>query len=147
MSWSAITIDNVRLTPNEKAKLLSIENGATTGADILSSVVAEFIAAIQAGGNQVANDGTIPDLIRPHVINRTRWLWLLELPSAVESIHSKQREAANTAAEKFLEQLATGHPKVEAPPVSAGTTPLVTMPSVGNPKLKHFRKRNEDGIF
>lgn len=146
MAWRAITIDNVRLTPVEKAKLQSIEAPNDVGAEILQTVVGEFIGAIQAGGNQVVTDGTIPDVVRPHVINRTRWLWLLEIPTVSEAIQSKERKAANDAAEKFRDQIATGHPKIEPPPAPSQAAPLTTMPSVGDAQAQDFTQADEDGI-
>ena len=146
MSWRIITIDNVRFTPAETALMANIQGSAAIGPEVLQTVVGEFVEAIQQGGNQFANDGTIPDVVRAHVINRTRWLWLGEFP-ALKSMQTPAREKLNTEAEKFRDSIAAGEPKIAPPinPVNAAVT-LVTMPSVGHGKVRHFGPRHEDGI-
>ena len=146
MSWRPITIDNVRFTPSETALMANIQGAADFGPEILQTVVGEFVEAIQQGGNQFAGDGTIPDVVRAQVINRTRWMWLCEFP-ALKSMQTPAREKLNMEAEKFRDAIAGGHPKIAPPPnpVNAAAN-LVTIPSVGRPKLRRFRWRDEDGI-
>lgn len=123
MSWRSIAISNVRLSPNEKTAMQAIQGSSTVGAEVLLEVVREFVSAIRSGGNKYTDDDSIPDLVRTHVINRTRWLWLCEFPS-LKSFQTEAREKLNEAAEKMLESIATGKVKVEAPatPV-AGVAP------------------------
>jgi hypothetical protein len=146
MSWRTISIDNVRFTPAETALMENIQGATVFGPEILQTVVGEFVEAIQQGGNQFANDGSVPDAVRPHVINRTRWMWLNEFP-ALKSMQTPAREKLNTEAEKFRDAIAAGHPKIAPPlnPVNAAAN-LVTMPSVGRAKLRRFRLEREDGI-
>jgi hypothetical protein len=146
MSWRPVTIDNVRFTPAEMALMANIQEAADFGPEILQTVVGEFVEAIQQGGNQFASDGTIPDVVRAHVINRTRWMWLCEFP-ALKSMQTPVREKLNTEAEKFRDAIAAGNPKI-APPLNPVNAPanLVTMPSVGRGKKRHFGPRQEDGI-
>jgi hypothetical protein len=146
MSWRIITIDNVRFTPAETALMSNIQGATAFGPEILQTVVGEFVEAIQQGGNQFANDGTIPDAVRAQVINRTRWMWLNEFP-ALKSMQTPTREKLNAEAEKFRDAIAGGHPKI-APPLNPVNTSanLVTMPSAGRPKLRRFRWEREDGI-
>lgn len=146
MSWRPITIDNVRFTPAETAIMQNIQGSSNIGAEVLQNVVGEFVEAIQQGGNQFANDGTIPDVVRMHVINRARWLWLCEFP-VLKSMQTEWRRSLNDSAEKFRDAIAAGSPRI-APPVNPVLTPtsLVTMPSLGPIKLKHFTAHAEDGL-
>ena len=146
MSWRPITIDQVRFTPAELALMTNIQGSGDVGAQILQTVVGEFVEAIQQGGNQFANDGTIPDVVRPHVINRTRWLWLAEFP-ALKSMQTEWRKSLNEAAEKFRDAIAAGHPRIVPPanPVITAIS-LVTMPFVGPGKRRHFTAQAEDGL-
>jgi hypothetical protein len=147
MSWNPITTANIRMQPVEQAVLNNISGSSTVLAEILGTVVGEFVEAIQQGGNQFAQDGTVPDVVRPHVIARTRWLWLCEFPE-MKKFQTKERSDLNEAAVKFRDQIATGAPKIAPPnnPAPAGAVPIVTMPYVGEPKLREFRKWKEDGI-
>ena len=120
MAWRLITTAHVRLTPPETAALRNISGSDQICAEILADVVGEFVSAIRSGGNAFTDDGSIPDLARLHVINRTRWLWLCEFP-ALKAFQTAERKALNDGAEKFLAEIAAGKPPVEAPanPTSA----------------------------
>ena len=122
----------------------NISGSTAVCAEILQTVIGEFMEAIQQGGNGFANDGTVPDVVRPHVINRTRWLWLTEFPQ-MKIAQTAERAKLNDDAVKFRDAIASGSPKIAPPvnPVSTGIS-LVTLPSVGPVKLRKFRK--EDGI-
>jgi len=146
MSWRPITIDQVRFTPAELALMTNIQGSGDVGAQILQTVVGEFVEAIQQGGNQFANDGTIPDVVRPHVINRTRWLWLCEFP-ALKSMQTPGRDKLNTDAVKFRDEIASGKPKIAPPlnPVVTGVN-LVTSPSVSKKHHRKFTMRDQEGI-
>ena len=124
----------------------NISGSTSVCAEILTTVVGEFVEAIQQGGNQFANDGTVPDVVRPHVINRTRWLWLCEFPQ-LKTLQTPDRSKLNDDAVKFRDKVAEGNPKIAPPPnpVSTGVS-LVTMPSTGPGKLREFRASNEEGI-
>jgi hypothetical protein len=114
MSWLNITIDNVRLSPQEKEALQRIQRSSDIGAEILTSVVNEFVSACRSGNYPVGEPGTIPDLVRLHVINRTRWLWLCEFPS-LKALQTKEREALNKSAEEALDKISTRQLNVEPP--------------------------------
>lgn len=120
MSWRSISIEEVRLTPQEKAALEAIQGSTDIGAAVLDNVVREFVSAIASGGYATSDDGTIPDLIRLHVINRTRWLWLCEFPS-LKNLQTDIRKSLNESAEKILLALTKREMSVEPP--TAGTNP------------------------
>jgi hypothetical protein len=146
MSWNLITTADILLTPAEQAVLNNLAGSTTVCAGVLSAIVGEFIEAIQQGGNQIVLDGTVPDAIRPQVIARTRWLWLCEFPE-LKKFQTRERSDLNSAAVKYRDQIAAGHPKIAPPdnPIGSGVT-LVTMPVTGEPKLRRFRWREEDGV-
>jgi hypothetical protein len=146
MSWNNITTANIRMQPAEIAVMNNISGSTSVCAEILTTVVGEFVEAIQQGGNQFANDGTVPDVVRPHVINRTRWLWLCEFPQ-MQKFQTPERAKLNDEAVKFRGLVAGGDPKIAPPvnPVNTGVS-LVTMPVTGTVKLKQFRFREEDGV-
>jgi hypothetical protein len=146
MSWNTITTANIRMQPAEIAVMNNISGSTSACAEILTTVVGEFVEAIQQGGNQFAQDGTIPDVVRPHVINRTRWLWLCEFPQ-MQKFQTPERAKLNDEAVKFRDVMASGNPKIAPPPVPVQTgVSLVTMPVTGPVKLRRFRARDEDGI-
>lgn len=120
MSWRTITIAQVRLSPQEKAGLEAVQGSTAIGAEVLDNVVREFVSAIRSGGYEATDDGSIPDLVRMHVINRTRWLWLTEFPS-LRALQTAERKALNDSAEKALLALTNREMNVE--PVTAGTNP------------------------
>ena len=146
VSWNPITTANIRLQPAEIATMNNISGSTAVCAEILQTVIGEFVEAVQQGGNQFAQDGTVPDVVRPHVVNRTRWLWLCEFPQ-LKIYQTAERKALNDAAEKFRDQVASGTPKIAPPnyPVATGVS-LVTQPLIGPGKLREFRAREEDGI-
>lgn len=118
MSWRDITIDNVRLTPQEKASLEAIQGSSNIGTEILENTIAEFRSAIASAGHSLPSDKKdgkkIPDLVRHHVINRTRWLWLCEFPQ-LKTLQTKEREALNEAAEKIITAISSREMNVEPP--------------------------------
>jgi hypothetical protein len=146
MSWNPITTANIRMQPAEQAVLNNLSGSTTVCAEILATVTGEFVEAIQQGGNPFAQDGTVPDVVRPHVIARTRWLWLCEFPE-MKRFQTAERSRLNDEAVAFRNQISGGHPKIAPPnnPASTGAN-LVTMPSTGRVKLRKFRTRDEDGV-
>ena len=147
MAWNVITTADIRIQPAEQATLNHISGSDTACAAILKMVIGEYIEAIQQGGNQFATDGTIPDVCRPHVMARTRWLWLCEFPE-MRNFQTKERSELNADAVKFRDAVAGGKPKIAPPanPSPAGAVPIVTMPVTGQSKLREFRRWQEDGI-
>lgn len=114
MSWRALSIEQVRLSPEEKRAMQTIQRSEDIGAEILASVVREFVGTMQASGYPVATDDTIPDAVRIHVINRTRWLWLCEFPSLAQW-QTEAREKLNTEAQEILRLISQRAFNVEAP--------------------------------
>lgn len=92
----------------------NIQGSESLGADILTNVIREFVGAMQAGGYEVATDDTVPDLVRNHVINRTRWLWLVEFPQ-LKVLQTPEREKLNRAAEDALLKISARELNVEPP--------------------------------
>ena len=127
--------------------LNNISGSTNVCAAILQTVVGEAVEVIQQGGNQFALDGTVPDVMRPHVINRTRWLWLVEFPQ-MKVFQTDDRRKQNEEAVAFFMKVSEGKPKIAPPanPAPGGVQPIVTMPYTGWPKLREFRKCKEDGI-
>lgn len=117
MPWQPIQIDDVRLTPTERAVMKNIQ-GDDMGARILLNVVGEFIGAIRAGGYDIATDGSIPDIGREHVINRTRWLWLAEFPT-LKNMQTDARSKLNDAAVEFFQNVSNGKMNIESPTAAA----------------------------
>ena len=114
MSWRAISITDVRLSPAEVAAMQNLQGSTSVGAAVLLTVVRELVGAAQAGGYAVATDGTVPDCARLHVINRTRWLWLTEFPQ-LKSMQTEDRAKLNTAAEEFFQRVSNGEQNIESP--------------------------------
>src|SRR5258705_439396 len=134
MSWQQVSSDDVRLTPAEKATLDGIAGSSSVVAEKLGDVIGEFRDSISATGVIVSTEtGTVPDLVRIHVINRTCWLWLCEFPQ-LKSMQTKERAELNTAAEKMLANISSGAVKV---PSGDGTPSAANIGAWGSdPKLK-----------
>ena len=143
--WRPISIANVRLTPTELAVMNNIQGATDVGGEILLTVVGEFIGALQSVNNPYATNGTVPDILRQHIINRTRWLWLCEFP-ALKNSQTLDRKAQNDAAEAFLMNLLkTGQPKIEPPPNPDPNAPtLIVLPAFGK-RHREFTDRSQDG--
>jgi hypothetical protein len=102
------------LTPQEKAAFAAIQSSSEVGAEVLENVIGEFRDAVKATGGTVGAPNTVPNLVRVHVINRTRWLWLCEFP-ALKSIQTEGRKELNEAAEKMLRSIMAGEVRVPGP--------------------------------
>jgi hypothetical protein len=151
MAWRTISIDDVRLTPAEKAALQNIQDSTTVGAEVLTNVIGEFRDTIEAGGTTVGDAGTVPDLVRLHVINRTRWLWLTEFPT-LKALQTAERSKLNDAAEKMLADLSARD--VMVPPGDGSDADQSPGPAFGtrggtrttDPAEREFTRPNQDGI-
>ncbi len=99
----------------------AIQGSDTIGAEVLTSVVNEFRDAINGTGTPLGDAGTIPDLVRVHVINRTRWLWLCEFPS-LKIFQTEARSKLNDAAQQMLTDITTRKQPVNGP--DAVTSPV-----------------------
>jgi hypothetical protein len=150
MSWNQVTDDAVRMQPAEIAMLNSIAGSTATRADILGNVIGEFRDTIAAAGTALGPEGTVPDLVRMHVINRTRWLWLCEYPQ-MKAFQTDGRKALNDAAEKALKDISTrdlkvppgdGSPADQTASPSFGTRPRTQCP---NPPARNFTSESQDG--
>lgn len=144
MSWRTISISNVRVTPQEQSALDTIAGAASAGAEVLENVVAEFRGAISSAGGPLGPANTVPDVVRLHVINRTRWLWLCEFPQ-LKAMQTEARKTLNDAAEKMLGALSEGKQKVEPPDTEITTTSPIPGPSI-DPKCRRFDRCDEEGI-
>jgi hypothetical protein len=152
MSWRTLTIDSVRLTPTEKAAMQGIQDSTEVGAEKLTDTIGEFRDTIEAAGTTLDPDTTtVPDLVRNHVINRTRWLWLCEFP-ALKALQTAERSKLNDAAEKMLADLSSRDVKV--PPGDGSEADQSPSPSFGtrggpratDPAERDFTKPQQDGI-
>lgn len=150
MSWSAIEINHVRLSPAETAVLHAIQGNDTVCTELLANVVGEFRDAIAAAGTALGPSGTIPDLVRTHVINRTRWQWLCEFPQ-LKTFQTEAREKLNTAAEAALEKILARELRV--PPGDGSSADQSPSPAFGSrggsratdPAARDFNRTNQDG--
>jgi len=152
--WRPIDITEVRLTPAELAMMQSIQDSTTVGAEKLNSVVGEFLETIAAAGTALGAAGEIPDLVRMHVVNRTRWLWLCEFP-ALKSFQTEARSKLNDAAEKMLADISSRDVKIPngdgSSAASADQFPRPTFGTRGgtrdtDPPLRHFTSKSQNGI-
>jgi len=141
--WQLISDSDVRITPAERTMLNAIQDSEGICATILGNVVGEFRDTIAAAGTPIGTEGTIPDLVRAHVINRTRWLWLCEFPQ-LKAFQTPERKALNDAAETALQKISTRDLKV--PPGDGSAADQTPSPSFGTkcPPLQ-FTRRNQDG--
>jgi hypothetical protein len=121
MSWQQITIDNVRLSAQEKAAMQAIQGSGDVGTEVLATVVGEFRGCCQAGGFPVGEEGTVADSARVHVINRARWLWLCEFPK-LAALQTKDRKDLNDAAEAYFQRVAQREQNVEPPDGAVAST-------------------------
>lgn len=114
MTWTAVTATDVRITPAEQAVLNAIQDSETVCATVAANVVAEFRDAIAATGATPGDAGTVPDLVRVHVINRIRWLWLCEFPQ-LKSFQTAEREKLNRDAVDMLAKILEGKALIVGP--------------------------------
>jgi len=133
MPWNAITEADVigEFTPVEQAVLKQI-SGSTSVANILNGVLNAARGAIVAGGNQLGPVGTIADQVREDVIAIARWKYLTSFP-ALKSLQTSERKAAADEAQKRLDNVSTGKPKIEIPANPIGTTAPVGAVQVARP--------------
>lgn len=151
MSWRTIAITDVRLTPAEKTAFESIQGSSTIGADVLTNVVGEFRDTIESAGTALGASGYVPDLVRNHVINRTRWLWLCEFPQ-LKALQTDARKVLNDAAEKMLADISRRDVKV--PPGDGSSADQSPSPRFGtrggsratDPNERNFTAESQDGI-
>lgn len=129
----------------------SIQQSEEIGASILTNVVGEFRDAIESAGTALGDSGTIPDLVRNHAINRTRWLWLCEFP-AMKAFQTAERSKLNDAAEKLLTDILSRDVR---PPAGDGSdADQSPSPSFGerggtratDPNERNFTPESQDGI-
>ena len=135
--WRPINISEVRLTPAELAMIQTIQDSTTIGAEKLNSVVGEFLETIAAAGTALGPAGEIPDLVRMHVINRTRWLWLCEFP-LMKAFQTDARSKLNDAAEKMLADISSRAVKIPngdgSSAASADQSPSPSFGTRGGPR-------------
>lgn len=150
MPWLTIAAGEVisRLTPVELATLEGIAGLADQMPGILTNVVNATRGNLRGGGNQLDVAGTIPDQVREEVIALALWKFLISFP-VLKSMQTPARQAASKQAQDLFSLMASqkqDRPRTELPAnVDATNVPLI-QPSIGPGKLRHFRRRNEDGI-
>jgi hypothetical protein len=152
MAWRSITISDVRLTPAEIAAMSNIQGAEITGEALLTNVIGEFRDTIAAAGTPLAVDVTVvPDLVRNHVINRARWLWLCEFP-VLKAFQTADRSKLNDAAEKMLADISKRD--VRVPPGDGSSADQSPSPSFGtrgggdtnDPPARDFTKPTQEGL-
>lgn len=110
------------LTPIEVTTLQGIQGASDKLDGILTNVINAARGAIVAGGGQLDQPGLIPDQLRADVIAIARWKWLISLPDLGEGFQSKARKEAHDDAQKRLDGVSMGKPKIELP-----ANPLTTV--------------------
>ena len=103
------------LTPIESATIQGVQGADDKLAGILDNVINAARGAIVAGGGQLDQPGLVPDQLRADVIAIARWKWLISLPDLGEGFQSKNRKEAHDDAQKRLDGVSTGKPKIELP--------------------------------
>lgn len=127
MAWINITDEDVidEITPAENAALRNIQGAVDKLPRILARVVKKFRGAIQAGGQTLGDDGTIPESVEDDVVAYARWRFLTSIPQA-KAMQTEERKLAYTEAIKVLEALRDGELNVETAdeedPVPTGGT-------------------------
>lgn len=130
-TWRTVAVGDVRLTPAEKTAL-STMLASDYGSAILTNVTGEFLDALAAVGTPLSSTaGAIPDMVREHVLNRTRWSWICELNAAGKAMQTAERKALNEAAEKMLADIYAR--KVTAPPGDGSSADQTAVPSITVP--------------
>jgi hypothetical protein len=151
MPWRNLSSNEVRLSPAEKAALQAIQGSDSICDEIVANVIGEFRDAISVRAIALGEEGTIPDLVRTHVINRVRWLWLCEYPQ-LKALQTEHRKSLNDSAEKALADIASGDLKV--PPGDGTPADQTPSPSFGtrggprdtDPPNRNFTNETQDGI-
>ena len=142
MPWNLIQITDVRFTPTESAVIANISGALDIGSLVFGNVLGEFTDTIAAVGTGMGAAGTLPDMARPHVLNRTRWLWLMEFPTLKNMMTDGRREQ-NAAAEKFLNQIATR--TIRVPAGDGSPADQTVLPAI-RPRRHYFNLRDQEGL-
>lgn len=125
MSWSTIDASEVleQFTPQEQVSLQTIQGNSTALASILLKAVKSARAYIDAGGNQLDAEGTIPDQFRQEVIDIARWRWLVSFPK-LKQLQTDERKDAYTDALKTLRSVSKKNSeyRVELPAAATAET-------------------------
>jgi hypothetical protein len=117
MAWNSLTLDDVDMTPDEKAIMDNLSGNTSQLQNILSRTVAATRGSIIGGGNRLGPDGTIPDQLRQEVIDIIRWQWINAFPQ-LRSLASESRQKLHDDARATINSVAKGQIRVEVPPTS-----------------------------
>lgn len=142
MPWRILTAEEIRLTPAEKATLQNIQGATNVCADLLTNVIGEFRDTIAAVGTALGAEGTVPDMLRPHVIHRTRWLWLTEFPQ-LKAMATPERSKLNDEASTMLNRIAAREIKV--PPGDGSVIDQTVLPSVAT-RTRNMELEDQEGL-
>jgi hypothetical protein len=106
MPWRPITatLDEAGFTPSEQIVLRSIQNSNTGLATCATNAVRMFVGGMSAAGYPVNQDGTVPDQLRPHIINYYVWDWLRKFPQ-LKSMQTDMRKQAYADAQRIYEKI------------------------------------------
>lgn len=137
MSWNTITSDEVlaEFTPQEQAALKNIQQAVDNLPGILARIVNQARSSILAGGGRLDALNTIPDQLRPEVIDMARWRWLVSFPT-LKTLQTKERKDAADEAKKTLKEVARGELKVEVPGTAIATVAPVNAVATVRPGRK-----------
>lgn len=144
MAWSTLTIDDVALSAPEKAALDAID--ASQRVDIVDDEIASARGKIQAGGNLLGPDGTLPDMLFGEVISIIRWRWLITFPK-LDRLQTKERQKEAEDAEEIFRQIMRREIKVEVPTTPAPLTPgPIGQVQVASRNRRQFKRRQLRGL-
>lgn len=127
--WSTIAITDVtdELSPQELNAFNTIQGQSTTQSNILTRVVNEFRASIEAGGNQLDAAGTVPDQLRNQVIDVCLWRLLKKFP-ALKALQTDIRKDAYNEAMKTLKEISKKDSDYRVEPPSSATAVVEASP-------------------
>src|SRR5882757_10593394 len=116
MSWNPINVSDVDVSPQEQAALNNIQGSSAKQAQILAKVIVAIRGKVAAGGNQLDEDGTIPDQLQMEAMDIIRWRWLTAFP-ALKQLQTPERKAAYDEAMATLKEISkkSSDIKVELP--------------------------------
>ena len=132
-NWVTLTAEDV-LAPGsaERVAIVAIKQRDDLG-EICGEVTSQVRQAYAFSNRDLGDDGTIPEGLKAKAIAIALWRFVSEGVAKNDGIQTKGREAAATAAVKYLDQIA------------AAEIGKVSAPSVGKRRRK-FTKCEEEGI-
>ena len=112
--WNSISPDEIDFLPDELNALETIEGSRGALAGILMRTINAARGTIQAAGNRLGPEDTVPDQIRQEIINIARWVWLVSFPAA-KTLATPERQKLHDQARETIANIASCKVRVEVP--------------------------------